>query len=171
MVRDLLERDQLVGALDAVLAGLRAGHERALLIEGRAGVGKTTLLDEAQRRAGGLTVLRVSGGEFERDLALGVLRQLFEPVLRRATDSQRGRWLRGPSEIAGRLLGVGALDANTDWLGRDWTAVRSGFYWLAVAIAEDSPVLLLIDDLQWVDRESLRWLVYTVRQLRVLGSR
>jgi DNA-binding CsgD family transcriptional regulator len=169
MVRDLLERDQLVAALDAVLAGLRAGHERALLIEGPAGVGKTTLLDEAQRRAGGLTVLRVSGGVFERDLALGVMRQLFEPVLWRATDSQRGRWLRGPSEIAGRLLGVGALDASTDWLGRDWAAVRSGFYWLAVAIAEDSPVLLLIDDLQWVDRESLRWLLYTVRQLRGTG--
>jgi DNA-binding CsgD family transcriptional regulator/tetratricopeptide (TPR) repeat protein len=165
----LLEREQLVAALDAVLAGLRAGRERALLIEGPAGVGKTVLLDEAQRRARGLMVLRASGGEFECDLALGVLRQLFEPVLWRATDSQRARWLRGPSEVAGRLLGVGALEASMEWLGRDWAAVRSGLYWLAVAIAEDSPLLLLVDDLHWVDRESLRWLLFTVRQLGGTG--
>ncbi len=169
MVRKLLEREQPVAALDGLLAGLRGGRERALLIEGAAGMGKTALLDEAERQAGGLTVLRASGGEFERDLALGVLRQLFEPALWRATGSQRVRWLRGPSEIAGRVLGVGGLEANVDWLGLDWAAVRSGFYWLAVAIADDSPLVLLIDDLQWVDRESLRWLLFAVRQLRGTG--
>ena len=169
MVRGLLEREQPVAALDGVLAGLRAGRERALLIEGPAGVGKTALLDEAQRRAGGLTVLRASGGEFERDLALGVLRQLFEPVLWRATDSQRARWLRGPSEIAGRILAIEASEATVLGQSPDWAAVRSGFFWLAVAVAEDSPLLLLIDDLHWVDRESLRWLLFTVRQLRGTG--
>jgi hypothetical protein len=39
------------------------------------------------------------------------------------------------------------------------------FYWLAVAVAEDSPLLLLIDDLHWADRESLRWLLFTLRRL------
>ena len=169
MVRELLEREQAVAALDGVLAGVRSGCGRAVLIEGPAGVGKTALLDEVQRRAEGVLVLRASGGDFERDLALGALRELFEPVLWRATASQRGRWLRGPSEIAGRVLGIEAPGAGARGLSGDWAAVRSGFYWLAVALAEDLPLLLLIDDLHWVDRESLRWLVFTARQLRDTG--
>jgi DNA-binding CsgD family transcriptional regulator len=167
-VSALLERDEILGALGAVLDGARSGEGRALLIEGSAGVGKTALLDEAQRRGDGLMVLRATGGEFERDLALGVLRQLFEPVLWRASESERARWLRGPSEMAGRLLAAGGPEA-AGVLARDEAAVRSGFYWLAVALAEDSPLLLVIDDLHWVDRESLRWLLFTVRQLRGTG--
>lgn len=166
---DLLERDEVLPALDAVLDGARSGEGRALLIEGPAGVGKTALLAEAQRRGDGLMVLRATGGEFERDLALGVLRQLFEPVLWRASESERARWLRGPSQMAGRLLAAGGPQASGGVLARDEAAVRSGFYWLAVALAEDSPLLLVIDDLHWVDRESLRWLLFTVRQLRGTG--
>jgi len=158
-----------VAALDALLAGVRAGQGRTLMIEGPAGIGKTALLDEAGRRAGGLMVLRATGGEFEHDLALGVVRQLFEPMLWRATEAQLARWLHGPSEIAGRLLGVGGSDASVHGLGIDEAAVRSGFYWLAVALAEDSPLLLLIDDLHWVDLESLRWLLLMVRKVRDTG--
>jgi hypothetical protein len=114
--------------------------------------------------------LRAGGGEFERDLPLGIVRQLFEPVLWRATDRQLERWFRGPSEIAGRLLGV-ASSAATEGDGSpgDAAAVRSGLYWLAVALAEDSPLLLLIDDLHWADRESVRWLLFTVRRLAGTG--
>ena len=114
--------------------------------------------------------MRAGAGEFERDLPLGVVRQLFEPVLWRATDRQRERWLRGASKIAGSVLGVlGTAATAGDPSPGDAAAVRSALYWLAVALAEDSPLLLLIDDLHWADRESVRWLLFTVRRLAGTG--
>jgi DNA-binding CsgD family transcriptional regulator len=167
---ELIEREPSLVAIDSALDEGRARGGPALLIEGPAGIGKTALLGEAQQRAGGFMVLRAGGGEFERDLPLGVVRQLFEPVLWHATDRQRERWLRGPSDIAGRLWGVGGAAAHVgESVQGDAAAVRAAFYWLAVALAEDSPLLLLIDDLHWADRESVRWLLFTVRRLAGTG--
>jgi DNA-binding CsgD family transcriptional regulator len=167
----LFEREPSLVAIDSALAEARAGGGTALLIEGPAGIGKTALLDEAQRRENGFVVLRAGGGEFERDLPLGVVRQLFEPLLWRATDRQRERWLRGASTVAGSVLGVGGAAATeVEQLPGDAAAVRSAFYWLAVALAEDAPLLLLIDDLHWADLESVRWLLFTVRRLAGTGT-
>ena len=166
---ELFEREPSLGAIDSALAEGRVGGGTALLIEGPAGIGKTALLEEAQGRAHGFVALRAGGGEFERDLPLGVVRQLFEPVLWRATDRQRERWLRGPSEIAGSVLSVAGTGTAGDPSPGDAAAVRSAFYWLAVALAEDSPLLLLIDDLHWADRESVRWLLFSVRRLAGTG--
>ena len=167
---ELFEREPSLGAIDSALAEGRVGGGTALLIEGPAGIGKTALLEEAQGRAHGFVALRAGGGEFERELPLGVVRQLFEPALWRATDRQRERWLRGPSEIAGSVFGVASTGATAgDPPPGDVAAVRSAFYWLAVALAEDSPLLLLIDDLHWADRESVRWLLFSVRRLAGTG--
>jgi hypothetical protein len=123
---ELFEREPSLGAIDSVLAEARAGGGMALLIEGPAGIGKTALVEETQRRAGGFVVLRAGGGEFERDLPLGVVRQLFGRVLWRASDRQRVRWLRGPSEIAGSVLGVASTAATAgDTSPGDAAAVRS----------------------------------------------
>jgi DNA-binding CsgD family transcriptional regulator len=135
----LLERGDSLAAVDAVLGALRDGGGGVLLLEGQAGIGKTVLLDEAERRARGVEVLRASGGEFERDLPLGVVRQLLEPRVRRGDRS------RIPSA--------------------DPASVRIELYWMAVAMAEEEPLLLLVDDLHWADRESLEWLLFTVRRL------
>ena len=109
---ELIEREPSLAAIDSALEQGRAGGGTALLIEGPAGVGKTAVLEEAQQRAGGFMVLRAGGGEFERDLPLGVVRHLFGQVLWRATDRQRERWLRGPSEIAGSVFGVASTGAT-----------------------------------------------------------
>jgi DNA-binding CsgD family transcriptional regulator len=162
----LLEREDGLTAIEAVLDEVRAGAGRGLVIEGPAGIGKTALLAEAQRRADGFAVVSAAGGEFEADLPLGVARQLFEPVLWRATESQRERWLRGPAAIAGRLLGVAAHEVRDDPASiGDAAAVRSGLYWLAVALAEDAPLLVVVDDLHWTDPESLWWVVFAARRL------
>src|SRR5271168_1348456 len=89
----VLERDREIerirGALDDALAG--AGG--VLLVEGPAGIGKTTLAIAARDRARalGMRVLRATGNQLERDLAYGVCRQLFDPVLRGATPETRAR--------------------------------------------------------------------------------
>src|SRR4051812_2129863 len=157
-----------MAAIESALGDARCGGGRVVLIEGPPGIGKTALLDETQRRAAGLTVVRASGGELEVDLPLGAVRQLFEPVVRQASGSERGRWLRGAGEIGGGLLaepGAG-VRAGTS---ADAAAVRSSVYWLAVALAEEQPLAVLIDDLQWVDRESLRWLLFAARRLTGTG--
>ena len=74
---ELFEREPSLGAIDSALAEGRVGGGTALLIEGPAGIGKTALLEEAQGRAHGFVALRAGGGEFERELPLGVVRQLF----------------------------------------------------------------------------------------------
>src|SRR4051794_12397778 len=117
-----------------------------------------------------MRVLRASGGELEIDLPLGAVRQLFEAVLRRASEGERERWCRGAGEIAGRLIG----DTGADVRARspttaDAAAVRASVYWLAVALAEDGPLLVVIDDLHWVDPESLRWVVFAARRLGDTG--
>ncbi len=70
----LLERDDLLQAISAALDAVEDGNGRALLIEGRAGMGKTRLheaaLDDARRR--GLRVLRAAGAELEQNVAFGV---------------------------------------------------------------------------------------------------
>ena len=117
----------------------------------------------------------VEGGAGERRrvggrLPLGAVRQLFEPALRRASGSERERWSRGAGEIAGRLLAEAAAGVRArSGTSADAAAVRSSVYWLAVALAEDEPLAVLIDDLQWVDRESLRWVLFAARRLRGTG--
>ena len=165
---ELLEREECLAAIGSTLAGARSGGGRLLLIEGPPGIGKTALLDETERRAAGLRVVRASGGELEVDLPLGAVRQLFEPVLRRASGSERARWSRGAGEIAGRLLAEAGASVRAG-ATVDAAAVRSSVYWLAVALAEDEPLAVLIDDLQWVDGESLRWVLFAARRLRDTG--
>ena len=75
----LLEREGDLVAVDAALVGARAdGGGGALLIEGPAGVGKSTLLDELERRADadGFRVLRARGSEMERELETKSLTEL-----------------------------------------------------------------------------------------------
>jgi hypothetical protein len=165
----LLDREEVIAAVDRVLDGARMGRGGALLVEGPVGIGKTALIEEVGHRASGFVVARVAGGEFERDLPMGVVRAVFDSIVWRATDAERARWFRGPSSVAGRALGVPGTEATGDALGVDSAAMRSAFYWLAVAVAEDRPLCLLVDDVQWADRESLRWLLFCARQLQDTG--
>jgi DNA-binding CsgD family transcriptional regulator len=155
----LLERADELRALDTVLD---AGG--VLVIEGGAGIGKTSLLRLGSERAArsGWRVLRGAGSELETGFAFGVVRQLFERELATADPPQRTQWLAGPAAAVRGLLG--APDAAPDPF-----AVVHGLYWLTVNMAAGQPVLIAVDDAHWADPASLRWLAYLASRVEGPG--
>ena len=162
----LRERDRetelLAQALDAALAG----SGRAVLVEGPPGIGKTSLLqDVCERAAGRARVLRARGGEQERDLPLIVTRELFAPLVRQGSEEDLRRFFAGAAELAGPLLGRGSAPATTVDSG---FALVHGLYWLTANLADESPVVLAVDDVHWVDESSQRWLAYLLPRVSEL---
>src|SRR5262249_14023430 len=162
----LLERASMLSAADGVLAECGRGSGRLLVVEGAAGMGKTSLLAEVRSRAfeAGMEVLHARSSELERAFSYGVVRQLFEPLVRRADAAARERLFDGAAMPALRPFGppyVFEAAASED----EVFAVAHGLYWLAVNIAEARPLVLAVDDLQSSDAASLRWLSYLARRL------
>src|SRR6266581_4076592 len=102
MLDGLFEREGELGRIDALLAGARAGSDGVLVITGPAGIGKSSLLGEARKRAGlrGMRVLSGRGGELEGDFSFGVARQLFERLLATAGAARRDALLAGAAHRA-----------------------------------------------------------------------
>src|SRR5215218_10981196 len=98
----LLEREGDLAILGGLLAYARAGEGRLAVIEGPAGIGKTRLLEEARAAADGLglEVLQARGGELERDFGFGVVRQLLEPRVAVAEESERAQLFAGAAGLA-----------------------------------------------------------------------
>ena len=173
----LLEREDDLAALDASVAAAVGGAGRLVLIEGRAGMGKTRLVAEARAFAAdaGFEVLLARSAELEQDFAYGVVRQLFEPFLASLPQAERSELLAGSAALAGRLFDDEEL---TGAASRDVSfAILHGLYWLSANVASRGPVAIVIDDLHWADAPSLRWLAYLGRRLEglpllvVVGSR
>ena len=157
---DLLDREREVAAVRAALDDLAAGEPRLLLIEGPAGIGKTRLLGEARRLAAqrSVRVLTARGSQLEKSFGFGAVRQLFEPELAQA--ERRDALLTGAAASAGTVFDLAPGDSPDGSY-----AVLHGLYWLAVNLSADGPLVLAVDDLQWCDSASLRWLAYLVRRL------
>jgi len=155
----LLERQGELDALAEVLAAARAGRGGVALVEGAAGIGKSRLLDAAcaAAAASGMAVLRASGHELEGEASFGVAVELFEPSL--AAAEGHGRIERGQPLPAAPLFDPAAAPAA------DSLALLRGLYWLAVELAGDAGLALVVDDAQWCDRPSLVFLAYLAARL------
>jgi DNA-binding CsgD family transcriptional regulator len=156
--RDLAEAEELLEHGGGVL-----------LIEGRAGIGKTSLVEAACSRADelGHEVVRARGSELESGFAFGVVRQLFERRLATAGEGERAALLAGPAAAVRPLLS-GAVAAQP--AGDSSFAVLHGLYWLVVNLAASGPVLIAVDDAHWADEPSLRWLAYLAPRLEGLAA-
>jgi DNA-binding CsgD family transcriptional regulator len=141
-------------ALDRLLATVRGGHSRTLVLRGPAGVGKTALLGYLQERARGFHVVRAAGVESETELAFAGLHQLCAPFLDRLAS------LPGPQRdalgTAFSLQGGNAPDRFTAGL-----AVLG----LLSDLARERPLVCIVDDAQWLDRASAQALAFAARRL------
>ena len=161
----LWQRDMEVSRLTAALEAATRGEGSLVIVAGAAGAGKTALLSAAvgHARARNLLSRRGRGSELEQDLSFGVIRQLFEPLLRAAPAAERERLLSGAAAPAARLFTDTPLDPVQR--GDGGFATLHALYWLAVGIAADGPLLLVVDDLHWIDAPSLRALNYLAGRL------
>ncbi|MFB7542149.1 AAA family ATPase [Streptomyces zaomyceticus] len=123
-----------------------------------AGLGKTTLLAEIRRRAGarGCTVLSARGGDQEQRVAFHVARQLLQPQLAHATDTELRERLGSWYDIVGPALG---LRASAEGSPPDPQGLRDGLDWVLTHLAvRRAPLVVVLDDVHWADPESLGWL-------------
>ena len=152
--------------LSGRLRDARAGRGGVVAVEGPAGIGKSELLAAVGRVAGelGFGLLRARGGELEVGMAFGVARQLLEPAVLSAGAAERRRLLAGPARLGASALGLEVGDGPGDEF-----AALHGLYWLSANLAERRPLLIAVDDLQWVDGPSLSWLMYLGRRAAELA--
>jgi DNA-binding CsgD family transcriptional regulator len=141
--------------LDRMLAAVREGESRTLVVRGEAGVGKSALLQYAVEAAPDLEVVRAVGVESEMELPFASLHQLCAPML-----DGLGR-LPAPQRDALRV--VFGLDAGPP---PDGFLVGLAVLSLLSELAEERPLLCVVDDSQWLDQASARTLGFVARRLR-----
>src|ERR1700748_2250045 len=150
----LLDRLPERAALSQLLDTARAGGSGVLVVCGGPGVGETALLGGAIRSAAGLRVAQVAGIESEMELAFAALQQLCAPMLDKLES------LPDPQRAAlGIAFGLKAGAAPDRFL------VGLATLSLLSEVAEQQPLLCVIDDAQWLDRASARTLAFVARRL------
>ena len=152
--RRLLSRRSECAALDQLVASVRAGPSRALVLRGEAGVGKSALLEYLVQRASGCGIARAVGVEAEVEFAFAGLQQLCAPFL------DRLERLPGPQRGAlGTAFGLREGDAPDRFL------VGLAVLSLLSDIAEKRPLVCVVDDAQWLDAASAQALAFVARRL------
>ncbi len=147
-------RDGECAVLDGVLAAVRQGESRALVVRGEAGVGKTALLEYVVELAADLKVMRAAGVESEMELPFAGLHQLCAPMLDRVVG------LPGPQRRALEIVfGLSAEPPPDRFL--IGLAVLS----LLSEVAEERPLVCVVDDAQWMDEASALTLGFVARRL------
>jgi DNA-binding CsgD family transcriptional regulator/tetratricopeptide (TPR) repeat protein len=141
-------------ALGGLVAGARAGRSGVLVLRGEAGIGKSALLEFLVETASGCRIARAAGAEAEMELAFAGLHQLCGPMLDRLDR------LPGPQrEALSTAFGLSAGDAPDRFL------VGLAVLSLLSDVAEDQPLVCLIDDGQWLDQASAQTLAFVARRL------
>ncbi|HEY7075843.1 MAG TPA: AAA family ATPase, partial [Solirubrobacteraceae bacterium] len=155
----LLEREEERERLRNAVTAAAGGRGSLVAIEGPPGIGKTCLLELASELAGDeFERLSARATELEREFPWGVSAQLFERRIVTADSEEREHLLAGAASLA-----ESAIDPTSG--GGSFQAEAHGLYWLAANLSAERPLLLLVDDLQWADSASARWLRYLTPRL------
>jgi DNA-binding CsgD family transcriptional regulator len=154
----LVGRDAQCVWIEHLITSARAGQSSALVIRGEPGIGKTALLQHAVSVAAGMRVLRVAGVESESDVAFSGLADLVRPLA--------AELRRLPEPSAAALAGALAVGPPG---GADRFAIYNATLSLLGVAAERQPVLVVADDLQWLDAASQEALMSVSRRLDAEG--
>ncbi len=154
----LLDRDDERNALARLVAGVRAGESRVLVVRGEAGVGKTALLEYLSASAEGCRIARAAGVESEMELAFAGVQALCANML--------GRLEHLPSPQRDALSTAFGLSAGPP---PDRYLVGLAVLTLLSAIAEQQPLVCIVDDAQWLDQVSAQTLAFVARRLLADG--
>ena len=137
-----------LATLEAAAAAARGGHPKVVLVEGDAGIGKSSLLAQFAAGLADTVMLRASGDEAELLLPYGVVGQLVA--------SARGTGGSPPGLLTSDLSGaVDPLAVGAELV-----------MWLGQVCRGRGMVLACIDDLQWADGPSARALLFALRRLQ-----
>jgi DNA-binding CsgD family transcriptional regulator len=154
VAHELLGRRGEREALDQLVASVKAGPSRALVLRGEAGVGKSALLEYLTDHATGCTIARAVGVESEMELAFAGLHQLCAPFV------ERVETLPGPQQDAlGTAFGLRDGDVPDRFL------VGLAVLSLLSDVAEERPLVCIMDDAQWLDAASAQALAFVARRL------
>ena len=140
--------------LDELVSAIGRGESRSLVVRGEAGIGKTALLDYLIESASDAIVVRAVGVESEMELAYGSLHQMCGPLLYRLEP------LPAPQRQALKI--VFGLSSGT---APDRFLVGLGVLSLVSEVADERPVLCVVDDAQWLDHASAQALAFVARRL------
>jgi predicted ATPase len=155
---DIVGREREIVEVERLLDRAASAPARLTLV-GEPGIGKTTVweagVEAAERR--GFRVLRARPAEAESSLAYAGLTDLLADVDERVFDGLPDPQRQG--------LGVALLRAAPDGAPTDARAVFAGFGSVVAALAEERPVVVAVDDLQWLDGPSARALEFVGRRL------
>jgi len=160
----LHERDAELAAIEGEWQAARTGSGRLVVIEGPAGIGKTSLLRAARAAivSDDVQVLAARASELERHFPFGLVHQLLDPIIYSATPEERDALFSGAACLAADLFAHGTAP------GADVAEVfprLHGLFWLMANVAVSRPLLVIVDDAQWADDASLGFLAFLIRRL------
>jgi DNA-binding CsgD family transcriptional regulator len=150
----LLDRVSERDVLERLVAGVRVGESRVLILRGEAGVGKTALLRHLSAAAEGCRIASAAGVESEMELAFAGLHGLCAPML--------GRIRHLPSPQRDALSIAFGLSAGPP---PDRFLIGLAVLSLLADAAEEQPLVCIVDDAQWLDRVSAQTLAFVARRL------
>jgi hypothetical protein len=151
---ELIGRRAECATLDRLIKAVRAGESHALVVHGEPGAGKTALLEYLAGRASGCRVAHAAGVQSEMELAFAALHQLCAPML--------GRLDRLPVPQRAALQTAFGMSAGP---APDQFLIGLAVLSLLSDVAEERPLVCLIDDEQWLDSVSAQVLAFVARRL------
>src|SRR3954469_2480503 len=151
--RTLVGRAREREVLDRLLDGVRAGRGGVLVMHGEAGVGKTALLEYAVEAGPEFRIARTVGVEAEMELPFAAVQQLCSPFL-----DVLDRLPQPQHEALGVALGLDTGPASNPFL------VGLAVLGLLSEAGEERPLLVVVDDAQWLDDASARALAFVARR-------